>query len=162
MKEWPRSRCAQSVLRSPTAGQTLGSPWHTGSGGSRSASRRSWFRCPARTGLTRLPPANGASTGSRSRSRSGRKSSPPTAPSGSKAPTPGGCNLVTMLASDADRDRFLALLREAYAAGRITVDELSDRVTRTLTARTVEDLDAVVADLQPPRLRARSSPPGYW
>ena len=31
-----------------------------------------------------------------------------------------------MLASDADRDRFLGLLREAYAAGRITIDELRD------------------------------------
>jgi hypothetical protein len=68
-----------------------------------------------------------------------------------------------MLGSDDDRDRVLALLREAYAAGRITVDELSDRVTRTLTARTVEELEAVVADLQPAgRLSRRSSPPGYW
>src|SRR5919197_532263 len=68
-----------------------------------------------------------------------------------------------MLASDADRDRFLGLLRDAYAAGRITIDELSERVTRTLAARTLEDLDTIVPDLQPPRrLAPRSSPPGYW
>ena len=68
-----------------------------------------------------------------------------------------------MLASDADRDRFLGLLREAYAAGRITIDELSERVTQTLTARTLEELDAVVADLQPERrLRASAPTPGYW
>jgi len=68
-----------------------------------------------------------------------------------------------MLASDADRDRFLGLLREAYAAGRITLEELSDRVTRTLSARTLEELDAVVADLQPQRrLPAPPAPPGYW
>jgi hypothetical protein len=54
-----------------------------------------------------------------------------------------------MLASDADRDRILGLLREAYAAGRLTVEELSERVTHTLTARTVEELQAIVSDLQP-------------
>jgi hypothetical protein len=55
-----------------------------------------------------------------------------------------------MLASDADRDRVLAQLREAFAAGRITHDELAERVTRTLEARTLEDLHAVIADLVPP------------
>jgi hypothetical protein len=68
-----------------------------------------------------------------------------------------------MLASDADRDSLLSVLREAYAAGRITIDELSERVTRTLTARTVEELDGIVSDLRPQRrLPARSSSPVGW
>jgi hypothetical protein len=68
-----------------------------------------------------------------------------------------------MLASDADRDSLLSVLREAYASGRITIEELSERVTRTLAARTVDELDAIVADLRPPRrLPARSAPPVGW
>jgi hypothetical protein len=72
-----------------------------------------------------------------------------------------------MLASDADRDRILALLREAYASGRITHDELSTRVTSTLSARTVEQLDSVVADLAPPRVPSPLAQPypqpyPYW
>jgi hypothetical protein len=63
-----------------------------------------------------------------------------------------------MLASDADRDRVLAQLREAYAAGRITHEELAERVTRTLEARSIEDLHELVRDLVP----AMTPPAPYY
>jgi hypothetical protein len=60
-------------------------------------------------------------------------------------------------ASDADRDRVLALLAEAMSDGRLTPDEHADRVQRACTARTLGELadltaDLVVASAQPVRL----------
>lgn len=60
-------------------------------------------------------------------------------------------------ASDADRDRVLALLAEAVSDGRITPDEHAERVQRACTARTLGELadlttDLVVASAQPVRL----------
>jgi hypothetical protein len=60
-------------------------------------------------------------------------------------------------ASDADRDRVLALLAEAVSDGRLTPDEHADRVQRACTARTLGELadlttDLVVASAQPVRL----------
>jgi len=60
-------------------------------------------------------------------------------------------------ASDADRDRVLALLAEAVSDGRLTADEHADRVQRACTARTLGELadlttDLVVASAQPVRL----------
>jgi hypothetical protein len=52
-----------------------------------------------------------------------------------------------MRASDADRERTAALLREHHAVGRLTAEEFSDRVDRVFIARTVGDLDALLADL---------------
>jgi DUF1707 SHOCT-like domain len=40
-----------------------------------------------------------------------------------------------MVAGDRDRDRAVALLKEHYAEGRLTVDQLSRRVDRVLNAR---------------------------
>jgi hypothetical protein len=50
-------------------------------------------------------------------------------------------------ASDADRDRVTALLREHHAAGRLTTDEVRERLDRALEARTLGDLDALMTDL---------------
>jgi hypothetical protein len=50
-------------------------------------------------------------------------------------------------ASDADRDRVAALLREHHAAGRLTTDEVRERLDRALEARTLGDLDALMTDL---------------
>jgi hypothetical protein len=50
-------------------------------------------------------------------------------------------------ASDADRDRAAALLREHHAAGRLTPDEFSDRLDRALSAQTVGDIDGLLRDL---------------
>jgi hypothetical protein len=52
-----------------------------------------------------------------------------------------------MRASDADRERTATLLREHHAEGRLTAEEFSDRVDRTLAAKTIGELDALLADL---------------
>ncbi len=52
-----------------------------------------------------------------------------------------------MRVADADRDRTVATLREHVVAGRLTLDEFSDRVGRALDATTRGDLIAVMADL---------------
>jgi hypothetical protein len=53
-------------------------------------------------------------------------------------------------ASDADRDRVLALLAEAAGDGRLTPEEHSDRVQRACTARTLGDLAELTSDLALP------------
>jgi hypothetical protein len=60
-------------------------------------------------------------------------------------------------ASDADRDRVLAMLAEAVSDGRLTPDEHAERVQRACTARTLGELadlttDLVGASAQPVRL----------
>lgn len=49
--------------------------------------------------------------------------------------------------SDADRERVAARLRDHYAEGRLSSDELDERITATLSAKTVGDLRRVMADL---------------
>jgi hypothetical protein len=56
--------------------------------------------------------------------------------------------------SDADRDRALAELSEAFQAGRITADELDERSTQALAARTGKELTALLADLPVERVPA--------
>jgi Domain of unknown function (DUF1707) len=53
-------------------------------------------------------------------------------------------------ASDADRDRVLALLAEAVSDGRLTPDEHAERVQRACIARTLGDLAELTADLAEP------------
>jgi hypothetical protein len=55
-----------------------------------------------------------------------------------------------MRASDADRDRIAAVLRDAHADGRLAQDELLERLGATYEARTYGDLDGLVADLPRP------------
>jgi hypothetical protein len=50
-------------------------------------------------------------------------------------------------ASDADRDRVAALLREHHAAGRLTADEFQERLAATFAAKTMGELDELMADL---------------
>ena len=50
-------------------------------------------------------------------------------------------------ASDADRDRVAALLREHHAAGRRTAVEFQERLTAAFAARTMGELDELMADL---------------
>ena len=52
-----------------------------------------------------------------------------------------------MRISDSDRDRAAAQLRDYYAEGRLTAEELDERVTAALGARTAGDLRRVMADL---------------
>jgi uncharacterized protein DUF1707 len=55
-------------------------------------------------------------------------------------------------ASDADRDRVAAKLRDHFAEGRLTREELDERITVTLNAKTLGDLRPVLADLPGPVL----------
>ena len=51
------------------------------------------------------------------------------------------------LAASADRERAVGVLRAGFAEGRLTQDELTDRVGRAYAARTYRDLWALTADL---------------
>jgi Domain of unknown function (DUF1707) len=59
-----------------------------------------------------------------------------------------------MLASDADRDRVVQALKDAYVLGRLTHDELDQRLAAALQARTTDETQALLVDLQP-----RPAPP---
>ena len=69
-------------------------------------------------------------------------------------------------AADADRDRTAEMLRRAASEGRITFDELDERVSRAYAAKTFADLEAVTSDLPGPGVKppapatARYQPPG--
>ena len=51
------------------------------------------------------------------------------------------------LAASADRERAVGVLRAGFAEGRLTQDELTDRVGRAYAARTYRELWALTADL---------------
>ena len=53
--------------------------------------------------------------------------------------------------SDADRERVTARLRDHYAEGRLTHEELEERISAALSARTFGDLRRVLADLPEPQ-----------
>lgn len=61
-------------------------------------------------------------------------------------------------ASDADRDRVASLLQEHHAAGRLTAEEFSERVDAALRARTMGELDDLLADLPHVDLRRYTLP----
>src|SRR6201987_1201195 len=62
---------------------------------------------------------------------------------------------------DAERDAAMAQLREHFVAGRLTFDELTERVDSTPTAKTQRQIDKLMADLpRPPKVsRPEPSPP---
>jgi hypothetical protein len=60
-------------------------------------------------------------------------------------------------ASDADRERVAAVLRSATADGRVSVDELEERLESVYNARSRGELASIVEDLQPVR-RASGTP----
>jgi len=62
-------------------------------------------------------------------------------------------------ASHADRDQVAELLRVAAGDGRLSPEELDDRLERALTARTYAELAVLTADL-PPTTGALVAPPG--
>jgi DUF1707 SHOCT-like domain len=61
-------------------------------------------------------------------------------------------------ASDADRDRVAQLLQEHCAAGRLTTEEFSERMEAALGARTLDELDELLADLPHADLRRYELP----
>jgi len=66
------------------------------------------------------------------------------------------------LATDADRERLVALLREHYAAGLFGLDELDRRVGTVLGAQFLDEAAAAVTDLPaaPPLTAAAGSAAG--
>ena len=71
-----------------------------------------------------------------------------------------------MRASDSDRERTASLLREHHAAGRLDAAEFNDRLDKAFEAKTMGDLDALLADLpgidlyRLPAASIRPAPPG--
>jgi len=61
--------------------------------------------------------------------------------------------------SDADREATVVRLREAGGEGRLTLEELADRVERADAARTWSDLEALTADLPATSGGAIPAPP---
>jgi hypothetical protein len=50
-------------------------------------------------------------------------------------------------ASDDDRDRAATLLREHHAVGRLTAEEFNERLDKVYAAKTMGELDGLLADL---------------
>jgi len=63
--------------------------------------------------------------------------------------------MTELRVSDADRDRVAERLRGAAGEGRLTADELEERLERALSARTDAELEPLVADLPRPAPRER-------
>jgi hypothetical protein len=64
--------------------------------------------------------------------------------------------------SDADRETAVARLRVAGGEGRLTLEELAERVELADSARTRGDLDALTADLPPSSPAAAAAPRRGW
>lgn len=71
---------------------------------------------------------------------------PGSAVPGSAGPAGAGVN-PSWLAASADRERAVGVLRAGFAEGRLTQEELNDRVAGAYAARTYADLWALTADL---------------
>ena len=59
---------------------------------------------------------------------------------------------------DAERDATMAQLREHFVAGRLTFDELTERIDLALAAKTQGQIDGLMADLPRPPRAARGEP----
>jgi len=69
-----------------------------------------------------------------------------------------------MRASDADRERAVAFLHDAATEGRLSADELDDRLAQAFAATTYGELDTLVGDLPIP-VRPEPMRPtraGWW
>jgi hypothetical protein len=62
-------------------------------------------------------------------------------------------------ASDADRERSVAALRHHAAEGRLTVDELEERIERAYASKTLRELAELHADL--PSIATRPARPSH-
>jgi hypothetical protein len=60
-----------------------------------------------------------------------------------------GDPLPELRASDAERERTVEVLRGASSDGRLTVDELEERVSAAYAARTRRELEQLTADVSP-------------
>ncbi len=68
----------------------------------------------------------------------------------------------TLRVGDADRQRVIEQLQQHFVDGRLTSDELSERVDRALGARTVGDLAAPLADLPSLETAQVAAPRRWW
>jgi Domain of unknown function (DUF1707) len=59
---------------------------------------------------------------------------------------------------DAERDAAMAQLREHFVAGRLTFDELTERIDLALLAKTQRHIDRLMADLPRPPKPAAAEP----
>jgi hypothetical protein len=66
-----------------------------------------------------------------------------------------------MRVGDAEREATAAELREHYASGRLTLDELNDRLDKAFAAKTRGDLDALMRDLPSARPRGAGTAGGF-
>lgn len=66
------------------------------------------------------------------------------------APQPAPLGRDQMRASDVDRERVAQILHRALSEGRITMDELEERLTTVYAAKTLGELAPVTADLPLP------------
>ena len=73
---------------------------------------------------------------------------------------PGLADRSVMRVSDADREQAAEVLREAAGQGRISMDELDERLELAYGAKTYADLTAVTHDLpQPGTVLSPAGPP---
>ena len=88
-----------------------------------------------------------------------RRPSPPAA-------APADVATADVRASDADRDRFADILREALAQGRLDPEEHAERIDRVYRAKTLGELQPLISDLPegrpaaPAPARPPAPPPG--
>jgi Domain of unknown function (DUF1707) len=61
-------------------------------------------------------------------------------------------------ASDADRDKIATALRENLAAGRLTTEEFDERLDKALAAKTLGELEDLMADLPGTDIIKRADP----
>jgi Domain of unknown function (DUF1707) len=63
-----------------------------------------------------------------------------------------------MRVGDAEREAAAAELREHYASGRLTLDELNERIDKAFAAKTRGDLNVLMTDLPSRRPEAAGAP----
>src|SRR5215472_17066224 len=63
-----------------------------------------------------------------------------------------------MLASDADREHVVEVLKTAFVQGRLTIDELRMRAGLALASRTYAELGVTIADIPAPPLKPPPPP----
>jgi hypothetical protein len=86
-----------------------------------------------------------------------------TAQSGYGVPASWGTAQGYLLASTADRDSAVEVLKAGYAEGRLTKDEYEGRAEQAFTARTLGDLARLTADLPGGPLTPAGPPtPAPW
>ncbi|WP_052863933.1 DUF1707 SHOCT-like domain-containing protein [Streptomyces niger] len=70
-------------------------------------------------------------------------------------PAPAPVAEAAIRASDADRDRIAAILREALAEGRLDAEEHAERIDGVYRAKTMGELEPLISDLPAARDGAR-------